>query len=412
MKTKIKKTLYTLIAMIGFANFTMAQVPSYVPTNGLVAWYPFTGNANDASGNGNNGTNNGATLTSDRFGNNNKAYSFDGNDWIRTVSDFDQASRTICAWFKIEAYSNSIMEIINNDNSQLNNGHTIFSILSNNTLNLQSGTGGVRVNPPVINSWYFVSVTRDNVSTKYYVNGQILQVDQNGNMKSNNSISQNLRIGVSRVDENYFVGQIDDIGIWNRALTQQEITALYTAIDCIDTITKQPTNQMVNINTNASFIVATTDSLATYQWQTDVGMGFQNISSAGQFNGATNDTLIVSNTSMTNNNQNFRCIVSSGTCKDTSTTAKLTVNNSTGINSPSNVNALKVYPNPASTILHIDLEKPGYYTAKLSSVAGQSIISPTTGTVDISALANGVYILTIYDSNNQLISTNKVSILK
>ena len=99
-------------------------------------------------------------------------------------------------------------------------------------------------------------------------------------------------------------------------------------------------------------------------------------------------------------------------CKDTSTTAKLTVNNSTGINSPSNVNALKVYPNPASTILHIDLEKPGYYTAKLSSVAGQSIISPTTGTVDISALANGVYILAIYDSNNKLISTNKVSIVK
>jgi hypothetical protein len=141
-------------------------------------------------------------------------------------------------------------------------------------------------------------------------------------------------------------------------------------------------------------------------------MGFQNISSAGQYNGATNDTLIVNNTTMNNNNQNFRCIVSSGNCKDTSSTVKLTVNNNTGINSPSNVNALKVYPNPASTILHIELEKPGLYTAKLSSVAGQSIVSPTTGTVDISTLANGVYILTIYDSNNQLISTNKVAILK
>lgn len=85
----------------------------------------------------------------------------------------------------------------------------------------------------------------------------------------------------------------------------------------------------------------------------------------------------------------------------------------TGISNTSpTVNALKVYPNPASTILHIDLERPGNYTAKLSSVAGQSIISPTTGTVDISALANGVYILTIYDSNNKLISTNKVAILK
>ncbi len=44
------------------------QIPSYVPTNGLVGWWPFNGNANDESGNGNNGTVNGASLTSDRFG--------------------------------------------------------------------------------------------------------------------------------------------------------------------------------------------------------------------------------------------------------------------------------------------------------------------------------------------------------
>ena len=85
----------------------------------------------------------------------------------------------------------------------------------------------------------------------------------------------------------------------------------------------------------------------------------------------------------------------------------------TGIPSTSPiVNSLKVYPNPASTFLQIDLEKPGYYTAKLSSVSGQSIISPTTGTIDISTLANGVYILTIYDFNNKIISTNKVAIIK
>ena len=46
--------------------------------NDLVAYYPFNGNANDESGNGNNGTNNGATLTSDRFGNLNSAYNFPG----------------------------------------------------------------------------------------------------------------------------------------------------------------------------------------------------------------------------------------------------------------------------------------------------------------------------------------------
>ena len=61
---------------------TFAQVPSYVPTNGLVGYWPFNGNANDESGNGNNGTVNGATLTSDRFGNANGAYSFNGSSEI------------------------------------------------------------------------------------------------------------------------------------------------------------------------------------------------------------------------------------------------------------------------------------------------------------------------------------------
>ena len=46
--------------------------------NGLVGYWPFCGNANDESGNGNDGTVNGATLTSDRFGNVNSAYDFDG----------------------------------------------------------------------------------------------------------------------------------------------------------------------------------------------------------------------------------------------------------------------------------------------------------------------------------------------
>jgi hypothetical protein len=85
----------------------------------------------------------------------------------------------------------------------------------------------------------------------------------------------------------------------------------------------------------------------------------------------------------------------------------------TGISSSSPIiNSLKVYPNPASTLLHIDLEKPGYFIAKLSSITGQTIIKPTSGTIDVSSLANGVYILTIYDSNNKLISSNKIAIVK
>jgi hypothetical protein len=81
----MKKLLF-LVSIFYFLllnfEFAYAQVPSYVPSNGLVAYYPFNGNANDASGNGNNGTVNGATLTSDRFGNVNKAINFDLGNFI------------------------------------------------------------------------------------------------------------------------------------------------------------------------------------------------------------------------------------------------------------------------------------------------------------------------------------------
>jgi hypothetical protein len=74
---KMKNLLLVIIATLGLTASTMAQnLPNYVPANGLVGWWPFNGNANDESGNGSNGTVNGATPTTDRNGNENSAYNF------------------------------------------------------------------------------------------------------------------------------------------------------------------------------------------------------------------------------------------------------------------------------------------------------------------------------------------------
>ena len=82
MKNKIN--LLILFSFVGI--FTAAgQIPSYVPTSGLVGWWPFNGNANDESGNGNNGVVIGATLTENRFGVINSAYLFNGtSDYIQS----------------------------------------------------------------------------------------------------------------------------------------------------------------------------------------------------------------------------------------------------------------------------------------------------------------------------------------
>ncbi len=73
----MKSILVILFSLFAF-SFIQAQIPDHVPTNGLVGWFPFNRNANDASGNGNNGIVTGATLTSDRFNIPNAAYSFNG----------------------------------------------------------------------------------------------------------------------------------------------------------------------------------------------------------------------------------------------------------------------------------------------------------------------------------------------
>lgn len=75
-----------------FLGFSLNLISQTVPTNGLIAWYPFNGNANDLSGNGLNGIINGSSLTNDRFGNMNAANDFNGlSDFIvlNDINAFD-----------------------------------------------------------------------------------------------------------------------------------------------------------------------------------------------------------------------------------------------------------------------------------------------------------------------------------
>jgi hypothetical protein len=87
-------------------------VPNNVPTNGLIGYWPFSGNANDSSGNNYNGTVNGATLTTDQNGNVNSAYSFDGvNDFISLASyNFfsGNSTRSISFWIQTNQTQNGI----------------------------------------------------------------------------------------------------------------------------------------------------------------------------------------------------------------------------------------------------------------------------------------------------------------
>ena len=84
----MKRFLLVLTLSIFVVTLTKAQeLPSYVPSEGLVAYYPFNGNANDVSENGNNGTVSCATLTANKDGDENSAYSFDGDQDQITIAN-------------------------------------------------------------------------------------------------------------------------------------------------------------------------------------------------------------------------------------------------------------------------------------------------------------------------------------
>ena len=101
---KKKNVLMTAIAIFGLTTITMAQIPTYVPSTGLVGWWPFTGNAIDSSGNGNDGTVNGATLTTDRNGGANQAYSFEPNSNSNINIPFSSSLNTIQNGITISAW--------------------------------------------------------------------------------------------------------------------------------------------------------------------------------------------------------------------------------------------------------------------------------------------------------------------
>jgi len=232
--------------MLGLTAATMAQVPNYVPTNGLVGWWPFTGNANDSSINKNNGTVNGATLTTDRFGKTNSAYAFDGNDNIVASPIASTAGLSVSFW------TNNIDSLKGGDivtQSVLNNPAQVnwqFGYLPNTqnheaksgsfkslyrTSCSTTGTDELYHNTLDVKKWNHVvfTIANDGTST-IYINGVPVKSQKISAFPNCSPFNgSTLRFGGPwhPGDPIYFNGKIDDIGIWGRPLTQQEITDLY-----------------------------------------------------------------------------------------------------------------------------------------------------------------------------------------
>jgi hypothetical protein len=229
----MKKNILLAIACC-YALQNFAQIPSQM---GLVGDYPFSGNAKDMSMSKNDGMVYGATLTKDRFGKENSAYYFDGMSYIIfPAKNIENNYYSISAWIKIKELPTEsqsaagILDIGNDGGDQFlyvasKFGFSMINYVKNNSpMNYSIGT------LPKIETWYHLTVTRDDKYLIFYINGELkgLMTVQ-GFLPSYSTNPVGTIGGRLNGNKQFFNGTIDDVKIYSRALAETEVISLHNA---------------------------------------------------------------------------------------------------------------------------------------------------------------------------------------
>jgi hypothetical protein len=230
-------TLYAGAAFNGIWKRSLSEI---VSDSGLVAYYPFNGNANDESGNGHNGTILGATLTTDRFGIASRAYMFNGSSYIvASSSGLPSAERTVSVWFYATFIGRPVVlgygggtcgtSLFIELTGCATGAYGVTSHCGANTL------GHTYAQPPLL-AWHHFVVVTDSSGTALYFDG-VMVAENTTFINNTDTENRDLAIGVDVSPSGtapytdgcvgYFVGKIDDTRIYNRALTDSEIQQLY-----------------------------------------------------------------------------------------------------------------------------------------------------------------------------------------
>jgi hypothetical protein len=247
-----------------------SQPTSYISgtlTQGLVAYYPFDGNARDQSGNGNSGEVHNATLTNDRFGNPNSAYRFDGSSSYIKISNglpFDFSNHfSVAFWIKPTAIPNGYAAIISknyrasgksswfieqNASGIEQNGNSLNSLVLYYVQSVSDNEGGGHGISNIGNQWNQYSVTKENTKLSTYFNGNLISTVGSSTPSVFSAIKTNgdLPLFVGAFDTSsgsHFDGILDDIFIYNRTLTAQEVLKLYQFGAPTSQPTGSPTSQ-------------------------------------------------------------------------------------------------------------------------------------------------------------------------
>lgn len=408
----------TPIFVLGTVLLTSAsaQLPSYVPTNGLVGWWPFNGNASDESGNGNNGLVNGATLSPDRDGVLNAAYSFNGSsnniyiDPIPELTTSGNTGITISCWLNTNTFSETntdLFDLRSTDNSSL---QFLINNLGSGVVQIQNfdapNAGGF---PPFgsqqaigTNEWRHLLLTQNNSTnvTRLYIDGQLTDTLFFPIVPLFNP---KFTIG-SRNDNSgsqccYISGLLDDFGIWNRPLGQNEITALFNAQENTPCLSSTPVSFS---GLDASYTV--NDPAATL-----VGSPMGGLFIGAGISGSTFDPA---SAGVGTYGVVYTYVDTAGCVNSYAQCTEVTLN--VGVDgshmSTSNVH---VYPNPNRGQFTVELELSGLTSLEVFDSAGriahnevfQASGPRTVRLLDLSTLAKGSYSLRVQNGGSFITQT-------
>ncbi|KAB2834967.1 MAG: hypothetical protein F9K48_05245, partial [Candidatus Brocadia sp.] len=223
---------------------------SFTTGSDVIAHYTFDegdgSTANDSSGNGNDGTINGATWKTGKEGG---GLSFDGvNDYV-TIPCMNNGEVSVSAWFYKNANDKRRNDAIfsgfrSHSNLKLWQGLELrFPAGAPDTLEFvlvtQDGSGKKTARTTrqnllnAVGSWYHAVGTYNKTTgqQRLYVNGELVKnvTHPTGNMVVPLAFYPDMMIGHSRVNTGYFNGVIDDVRLYSRAITDQEVKNLYNA---------------------------------------------------------------------------------------------------------------------------------------------------------------------------------------
>lgn len=321
-----KGLLAVLIGALSFGGRASAQ--SFL-TNGLVAYYPFSGNANDESGYGNNLTNYGATLCADRFGNPNRAYSFNGTNFLGSsvpppLTQF--SNWTVTAWIDptVLPQNTAYAVCVGYDNLYSGDGFAM-GVSGSELWAFFPGVGFAPGGADFVstNEWYQIVMTSEADTIVMYLNGA--PGTNSSPISGSSDPPTSLEIGSGgnaypSGTARSFIGAIDDVRVYNRVLSSFEIQELNQLElgDTLPLILSQPTNQITVAGGDAMFGVLafeqTNSPPLTYLWVLD----------GTNIAGATSSELILTNVQPAQAGA-YSVVVSNAFGAVTSSSAMLTV---------------------------------------------------------------------------------------